>query len=142
LTADEVGGWAGLIEYASELEVPSQVIQAIQQLPVYADGLMCCIDPDYCRQIFRSEETIRKHWQKMHNWSAARKGGRPSRVEQKKIHERISKIYKTVYCQRLLVQGQGSQYFQVHQPDDGSPDVVPVNGDAAWAQVGEQIAKA
>jgi hypothetical protein len=40
------------------------------------------------------------------------------------------------------VQGQGSQYFQVHQPDDDSPDVVPVGGDAAWAQVGEQMAKA
>jgi hypothetical protein len=30
----------------------------------------------------------------------------------------------------------------VHQPDNDSPDVVPVGGDAAWAQVGEQIAKA
>ena len=34
------------------------------------------------------------------------------------------------------------QYFQVHQPDDDSLDVVPVDGDAAWARVGEQIAKA
>jgi hypothetical protein len=39
-----------------------------------------------------------------------------------------------------LVQGQGSQYFQV-QPGEDGPDVVP-NGDAAWAQVGEQMAKA
>jgi hypothetical protein len=30
----------------------------------------------------------------------------------------------------------------VHQPDNDGPDVVPVSGDAAWAQVGEQIAKA
>jgi hypothetical protein len=67
VTADEVSGWAGLIEHASELEVPGQVITAIQQLPVYADGLMCCIDLDHCCQIFRSEETIRKHWQKMHH---------------------------------------------------------------------------
>ena len=41
IVADEVSSWAGLIEYASELEVPSQVIQAIQQLPVYVDGLIC-----------------------------------------------------------------------------------------------------
>jgi hypothetical protein len=54
---------------------------------------------------------------------------------------RISKSYKTVHCQRLLVQGQGSQYFQVYQPGEEGPDVVP-DGDAAWAQVGEQIAKA
>jgi hypothetical protein len=41
-----------------------------------------------------------------------------------------------------LVQGQGSQYFQVHQSNDNSLDVVPVDGDAAWARVGEQMAKA
>ena len=41
----------------------------------------------------------------------------------------------------MLVQGQGSQYFQVYQPDNDGPDVVP-DGDAAWAQVGEQMAKA
>jgi hypothetical protein len=40
------------------------------------------------------------------------------------------------------VQGQGSRYFQVYQPDDENPNVVPVGGDAAWAQVGEQMAKA
>jgi hypothetical protein len=140
--ADDIRNWAGLIQYASAVEVPSQIIQPIHQLPVYADGLMCRIDPDYCCQIFRSKETMRKHWHKMHDWSAARKGGRPSRVEQKKIHDRIGKSCKTVHCQRLLVQGQGSQYFQVHQPDDDGRNVVPVDGDAAWAQVGEQMAKA
>jgi hypothetical protein len=61
VTADEVSGWAGLIKHASELEVPGQVITAIQQLLVYADGLMCYIDPDHYCQIFQSEETIRKH---------------------------------------------------------------------------------
>jgi hypothetical protein len=49
IVADEVSSWAGLIQYASELEVPSQVSQVIQQLPVYADRLMCRIDLDYCR---------------------------------------------------------------------------------------------
>ncbi|KAL1641350.1 hypothetical protein SLS61_010138 [Didymella pomorum] len=55
--AEEVSSWTGLIQYGSELEVPSQIIEPIQQLPV-------------------------------------------------------------------------------------RPDVVPVNGNAAWAQVGEQMAKA
>jgi hypothetical protein len=40
------------------------------------------------------------------------------------------------------VQGQGSQYFQVHPPDNDGLEVVPIDGDAAWAQVGEQMAKA
>jgi hypothetical protein len=139
--AEEVGSWAGLVEYASEVEVPGQVIQPIDQLPVYADGLMCRIEPDGCRQIFRSAEAIRKHWQKAHNWSPAVREGRPSRAEQKKIQGRVGKGCKTVHCQRLLVQGQGSQYFQVHEPGDDSPNVVPVNGEAAWAQVGEQMAR-
>ena len=39
--ADEVSSWARLIEYASELEVPSRIVEPIHQLPVYADGLMC-----------------------------------------------------------------------------------------------------
>ena len=142
LIADEVRSWAGLIEYASEVEVPSQVIKPVHQLPVYEDGLMCRLDPNRCRQIFRSLETVRKHWQKVHDWSPAEKGGRATRVQQKNIQDRVNKHIKKVHCQRLLVQGQGSQYFQVHQPGDGGPDVVPVDGDAAWAQVGEEMARA
>jgi hypothetical protein len=140
--ADEVSSWAWLIEYASEVEVPSQIAEPTHQLPVYADGLMCRIDPDHCRQIFRSERVMKNHWREAHNWSPAQKGGRPSRVEQKKIHDRMSKSCKTVHCQRLLVQGQGSQYFQVHPPDVDGPEVVPIDGEAAWAKVGEQMAKA
>ncbi|CAN9283890.1 unnamed protein product [Alternaria alternata] len=123
--AEEVGNWAGLIQYASELEVPSQVIEPIHQLPVYEDGVMCQVDPNHCRRIFRKPEGIRKHWRDVHSWSAAGKGGHPTREKQKEIQER-----------------QGSQYFQVHQPGDDGPDVVPVDGEAAWAQVGEQMAKA
>jgi hypothetical protein len=78
IVADEVSSWAGLIGYGSELEVPSQVIRAIQQLPVYADGLMCQIDPDRCCRIFRSAHTIRDYWREVHHWSVAGKGGRPS----------------------------------------------------------------
>jgi uncharacterized C2H2 Zn-finger protein len=103
--AEEVSSWAGLIQYASELEVPSQIIQPVHPLPVYADGLMCQIEPGRCRQIFRSAEAMRKHWQRAHDWSPAVREGRPSGVEQKKIQSRISKGCKTVHCQRLLVQG-------------------------------------
>jgi hypothetical protein len=142
LAADKVNSWPGLIQYPSKLEVPSQIVEPTYQLPVYADGLMCQIDLDHCRQIFRSAHTIRNHWREAHNWSPAEKRGRPSQVKQKKIQDRISKSWKTVYCQRLLVQGQGSQYFQVHQPDNDGPDVVPIDGNTAWAQVGKQMAKA
>ncbi len=140
--ADKISSWAGLIEYASELEVPSQIVKPVYQLPVYADGLMCRIKPEHCRQICQSREAMRKHWQKAHDWSVAGKGGRPSQVEKAEVQDRISKGCETIHCQRLLVQGQGSQYFQVHQPDDDGPDVVPIDGDTAWAQVGKEMAKA
>jgi hypothetical protein len=39
--AERVRGWAGLIEYASELQPPSQVLLPISYLPVYLDGLLC-----------------------------------------------------------------------------------------------------
>jgi hypothetical protein len=49
-----------------------------------------------------------------------------------------------VYCQRLFVQGQGSQYFEVQLPsqDQEGPSIVSVDSSAAWACVGEQMAKA
>ncbi|KAI1521337.1 hypothetical protein PtrSN001A_012196, partial [Pyrenophora tritici-repentis] len=64
----QIRSWAGLVQYPSELEVPSGVPKPVRQLPVH--------------------------------------------------------------------------YFQVQPPDEDGPDVVPVDGAAAWAQVGEQMAKA
>ncbi|KAJ4395074.1 hypothetical protein N0V91_011088 [Didymella pomorum] len=84
---------------------------------------------------------MEKHWRVAHEWSPAGKSGHPTREKQKEIQERISQHCRKVHCQRLLVQGQGSQYFEVHQPGQDGPDVVP-DGDAAWAQVGERMAKA
>jgi hypothetical protein len=85
---------------------------------------------------------MRNHWQEAHEWSPAENGGRPTRILQKNIQECVNRYSEKVHCQRLLVQGKGSQYFQVYQPCDGSPEMVLIDGDAAWAQVGEQMAKA
>jgi hypothetical protein len=42
--AERVRSWPGLIEYAREIQVPSQVVKPISQLPVYPDGLLCQLD--------------------------------------------------------------------------------------------------
>jgi hypothetical protein len=47
-----------------------------------------------------------------------------------------------VYCQRLFSSRHGLQYFQVHGPGNDSPNVVSGNGEAAWARVGKQMARA
>jgi hypothetical protein len=46
--ADGVYTWFGLIEYASELHEPSQVVPPISQLPVYSDELVCQLDTAHC----------------------------------------------------------------------------------------------
>ncbi|KAF2869241.1 hypothetical protein BDV95DRAFT_499328, partial [Massariosphaeria phaeospora] len=52
------------------------------------------------------------------------------------------KGYQQVHCQRLFGSRHGSQYFQVQPSGDDGLDVVPVDGNAAWARVGEAMAQA
>jgi hypothetical protein len=141
--AERVRSWAGLTEYASEIRVPSQVIPPISQLPVYSDGLLCQLDAAHCFKVLRSVKAMKNHWREVHDWSVGSKGGHLSQVAQKEIQLRMDKGCRRVHCQRLFVQGSGSQYFEVQPPDDDNdPGVVPVDGEAAWARVGEAIARA
>jgi hypothetical protein len=141
--AERVCSWPGLVEYASEIQVPSQVIAPISQLPVYSDGLLCQLDVACCYKVLRSVKAIKNHWKDVHSWSAASKGGRPSQTAQKEIQLRVKEGCQHVYCQRLLVHGLGSQYFEV-QPHNNNTDpaIVPVDSNAAGAHVGEAMAKA
>jgi hypothetical protein len=140
--AERVRSWPGLTEYASEIQVPSQVVAPISQLPVYSDGLLCQLDAANCSKVLRSVKAIKNHWKDVHSWSAASMGGRPSQVAQKEIQLRVDEGCRRVHCQRLLVQGPGSQYFEVQPPDNDDPGVVPIDDEAAWARVGEAMAKA
>jgi hypothetical protein len=139
---EAIRSWAGVIQYPSQLKLPSRVPKPVTQLPLHADGLLCQLNLDSCQYIARSRESIRKHWRECHGWSAGKKRGRPSRTERKRVQAQVEEGYKQVYCQRLFSSRHGAQYFQVQQPDNNGPDVVLVNRDAAWAQVGKQMAKA
>jgi hypothetical protein len=88
LVAEEVESWGGLAQYASEVQVPETTIQPISGLPVFTDGHLCQLDPGQCRQVFRSVDSLRKHWQRVHGWSAGYKKGRPSSTKEKVIHQR------------------------------------------------------
>jgi hypothetical protein len=125
--AERVRSWAGLIEYASEIQVPSQVIPPISQLPVYSDRLLCQLDAAYCFKVLRSIKAMKNHWREVHDWSVGSKGGHLSQQAQKKIQLRIDKGCRRVHCQRLLIQGPGSQYFEVQPPgqDQEDPSTVP-----------------
>jgi hypothetical protein len=49
--AERVRSWPGLIEYASEIQVPSQVVAPISQLLVYLDRLLCLLDVASCCKV-------------------------------------------------------------------------------------------
>jgi superfamily II DNA helicase RecQ len=139
----EIRDWAGVIQYPSEFVPPSQIVAPHPQLPTYSDGLLCQLNPSQCQRVFRSMKSMKQHWHEDHQgWSAGKKRGRPSRAKEKRLQAQMDQGYTRVYCQRLFGSRHGSQYFQVHGPRDDIPNVVPVDGEAAWAQVGEQMARA
>ena len=87
---------------------------------------------------------MKNYWREVHDWSVGSKGGHLSLAAQNEIQLRIDKGCRRVHCQRLLIQGPGSQYFEVQPPDDDDDNagVVPIDGEAAWARVGAEMAKA
>jgi superfamily II DNA helicase RecQ len=142
---EDVRSWPGLIQYYGELVLPSQIRDPIAELSLYDNGLLCQLEPARCRYIARSTESIRKHWREAHGWSAARKRGRPSRIQAQGVQAQVQEGCRQVYCQRFFTSRNGSQYFEVKPPveDQGySPEPVPVNSEVAWARVGKQMADA
>ena len=140
---EQVRSWAGLLQYPSELAVPGGVPRPVPQLPVYPDGLRCQLDSGHCLRIFRSIKTIKKHWRVVHGWSASSRQGRLSQIRQKSVQMQMEDAYQLVHCQRLFGSRHGSQYFEVLPPNDNDDAaVVPVDGEAAWARVGAEMAKA
>jgi hypothetical protein len=101
--AERVRSLAGLLEYASELQEPCQVVPPISQLLVYSDGLVCQLDAACCYKILRSIEAMKKHWREVHSWSVASKGGCPSQVAQKEVALRGEEGCRRVHCQQLYI---------------------------------------
>lgn len=100
---DAVRQWPGLLQYPGELEIPSNGIDPIPQLPVYDNGLLCRLSPGRCQYVGRTIESTKTHWCKDHNgWSLGRKQGRPSQTRAKALHVRLQNGCKRVYCQRLF----------------------------------------
>ncbi|KAG9375709.1 hypothetical protein A1F94_013658 [Pyrenophora tritici-repentis] len=115
----QVRSWAGLVQYPSELEVPTGAPKPVRQLPVYTDGMLCQFDSSCCYYVARSKEAIRKR--KDHQgWSAGKKRGRPSRTRQKSVQAHMDK-------------GTGWSI---------ASDYSAAGMDRTWARVGEQMAKA
>ncbi|KAG9375668.1 hypothetical protein A1F94_013724 [Pyrenophora tritici-repentis] len=181
----QVRSWAGLVQYPSELEVPTGAPKPVRQLPVlpaYVEKMTKYIRR--AAQTTATESSVLStsaaklgianlpcvcglsnalpdcwilnplHPGRPKDWTPAPIGVR--KVEQAQKDPKISKQIKDALnewasrqqyrdkIQRLFSSRHGSQYFEVQAPsqDGEGPEIVPVDGAAAWARVGEQMAKA
>lgn len=140
-----VRNWPSLIRYPGELTVPSYVNQPIHQLPLHQDGWKCQLDPGRCFYVCRGLKCIKEHWRKVHDWSTAEKRGGSGVEKGRRTQRRIEEGARAVACQRFFSSRHGSQYFEVRQPVEGQrgqPEPVPVDSEAAWAEVGKGMAEA
>ena len=142
--ANAIQQWANLLQYPTELEPINNGIDAIPQLPVYDDGMLCLLDTERCQYIARTLNSIKLHWRQRHfGWTVGKKRGRPSDTREKALQADLEGSYKRVQCQRLFGSRHGSQYFEVRKvPEPIQQQPEPTEGDAAWTRVGIEMDKA
>ncbi|OKP11117.1 hypothetical protein PENSUB_3487 [Penicillium subrubescens] len=92
--------------------LPAAVDRPIPALPIYQDGLQC----QFCRQIYRSRESLRVHWSKEHRFSAYGHGGKPRPSEIAAGKQKQEEGAKSVVCQQVFPRGLGSHYIHVRYP--------------------------
>ncbi|KAJ5318203.1 hypothetical protein N7476_004623 [Penicillium atrosanguineum] len=91
---------------------PTTVSRPIPVLPVYQDRLQC----QFCRQVYRSRDSLRVHWSKEHQFSAYGYGGKPRPSEVAAGKQNQEGRVKQVVCQRFFPRGWGSHYIYVGHP--------------------------
>src|SRR5436309_3473959 len=84
-----------LADPCKELIMPASIIQPIEYLPIFRDGLAC----QSCRYICRSAEVMKRHQRQAHSL----KGGRG---------RRMTVTWTSTWCQRFFISA-GRRYFAV-----------------------------
>ena len=118
-----IQGWDGLYQGLSQLEASTPVSRPIALLKLRRDGLLCRGEPINCQFVCCNEKMIRKHLGQAYNMSLYGRKGRPIKRQQ----ERRAQLKEgpqpwiLVAYQRFFPSCQGSQYFQVLQPDEVRP---------------------
>lgn len=87
-----------------------------------------------------------EHCRKEHGWVRYRRGGHPSCVSQAQAEQQKPQPWKAVQCQRVFVQGHGSQYFEVRRPEGSrtaeEAQAMPeagISSEALWGQFRDQV---
>lgn len=108
--ASAVQSWPDVISKPNSLIVLDFVDQAVPVLAVYDDGLRCQVAPDQCHYVCRRVLDMRKHCRQVHGWVNRNVESRPSKNDQSREQ---TEPWVSCQCQRIMVQGPGSQYFVV-----------------------------
>ena len=110
--------WPSLLHKGDPLPSINGVISQIPELKLYRNALLCQAHPGQCQHIRRSEHAMKTHFSQVHP------GSRGSRGAKCKAHrgQHRQELWKAVNCQRLFVQGRGSQLFEVEVPDEEPVD--------------------
>jgi hypothetical protein len=101
---------------------PTQIDSPIPRLTVFDDGLLCLRCERY---ICRTMQSLRVHWQRVHEWSPSTHEGRPKPSETARIQAEIKTSCQSVLCQRIFKHGSGSQFIAIRQPDPQRAEPVP-----------------
>jgi Orsellinic acid/F9775 biosynthesis cluster protein D len=139
--ADAFRNEAGLKRHSDELQMPRSARQAIAQLPIYTDGLICTLEPGVCRYICRNRRNMGDHCRVKHGWKSHSGSGRPKKAPaaaavtitsggESSTRNEDRQAWRAIHCQRFFVQGAGSQYFEVvvqtHREDGESADTADI----------------
>ena len=105
--------WPEMCKSPADLQLPIQLEQAMPGLPVYGDGLRCCLADGRCGYVSRRIKSLKKHWSVIHNWTAGGGRGGSGLQRSSEIAVRQASALKDVSCQRLFVTGLFSRYIKV-----------------------------
>jgi hypothetical protein len=84
-----------LADPCKEPIIPTSIIQPIDHLPIFRDGLAC----QHCQYVCRSTEVMKRHQRQVHSLKSGR--GR-----------RTTATWTSIWCQRFFP-GKGTRYFAV-----------------------------
>ena len=109
-----------------EPRVPDHVDEAIPELPVYDDGLLCEVNVPRCQYICRRIHNMKAHCRRSHGRTEFSRKGRPP-----KSHHDLPSEYcwREVSCQRLFVSGPGSTFFEVRSRTGNDRPTLPADDD-------------
>ena len=102
LIVDNLRQWAGLhatpAAFHRPHEVPAAVVNQIDLLPLYRDGLACRLQPLQCWYVCQTLSTMKGHWRTHHSWRTSEARGGSGHAKAAKILARLSHAVVSVAC--------------------------------------------